>query len=416
MLQNGFFFALGFLAAAFLAAAMAPPIWRRAVAITRQRIEASVPLTLNEIQADKDQLRAEFAMSTRRLEMSLEGLKERAAEQLIEINRRRDDMLALEEEQAERAARINDLEAQSAELRAELRAREEKLSNTSVQLASAEARLEEKALAFDELERRYQETVDEFDGQKIEMVARETRMEAVQDTAGEMRQKLKDRAAEANQLRTDLKQAQSTLSREQERHAQASKKLERVQATLADAETRLERREADLKRLRDGRPEDENERIRQLEADVDRLQAHKVELETRVAESTVRMEAMIHENAGGEEAGAVAALEEERQRMAAALRELEAERDALRTELSAAQLSASDDWETERRENALVRERINDLAAQVTAMTAALEGPDGPIEAALAKAPASGGDRTAAEIETLADRIRALQEVARQAS
>ncbi|RWX60080.1 hypothetical protein EN780_32935, partial [Mesorhizobium sp. M4B.F.Ca.ET.089.01.1.1] len=70
MVQSILFFALGFLCAGFLALLIAPAIWRRAVALTRRRVEASMPLTLAEIQANKDQVRAEFAMSTRRLEMS----------------------------------------------------------------------------------------------------------------------------------------------------------------------------------------------------------------------------------------------------------------------------------------------------------------------------------------------------------
>ena len=39
------------------------------------RLEAATPLSMAEIQADKDQLRAEFAMSTRRLETSVEQMK-----------------------------------------------------------------------------------------------------------------------------------------------------------------------------------------------------------------------------------------------------------------------------------------------------------------------------------------------------
>ena len=38
---------------------------------TTRRMEAATPLSMAEIQADKDQLRAEFAMSARRLEMSV---------------------------------------------------------------------------------------------------------------------------------------------------------------------------------------------------------------------------------------------------------------------------------------------------------------------------------------------------------
>ena len=79
------YFALGLLTAGLFAVLVTPAIWRRAMRLTRQRIERSVPMTLAEIEADKDQLRAEFAMSTRRLEMGTERLREKTTEQVIEI-------------------------------------------------------------------------------------------------------------------------------------------------------------------------------------------------------------------------------------------------------------------------------------------------------------------------------------------
>jgi hypothetical protein len=41
-----------------------------------------------EIQADKDQLRAEFAMSARRLEMSVDQLKNKTTSQLAELGKK----------------------------------------------------------------------------------------------------------------------------------------------------------------------------------------------------------------------------------------------------------------------------------------------------------------------------------------
>ena len=60
----------------------------RAVRLTRRRLEALTPMSMVEIQADKDQLRAEFAMSTRRLEMSVEQLKAKTSSQLAEIGKK----------------------------------------------------------------------------------------------------------------------------------------------------------------------------------------------------------------------------------------------------------------------------------------------------------------------------------------
>ena len=79
-------------------------------------------------------------------------------------------------------------------------------------------------------------------------------------------------------------------------------------------------------------------------------------------------------------------------------------------------------WASERVENALLRERINDVAAEVARLASALEGPNSPIDAILAAetvrdrasvSVTSNGDTKHAEASSsngdLADRIRALQ-------
>jgi chorismate mutase len=103
------------------------------------------------------------------------------------------------------------------------------------------------------------------------------------------------------------------------------------------------------------------------------------------------------------------------------------ERAKLQREIVTMKREAETAWAAERVENALLRERINDVAAEVARLTAALEGPGSPIESMLAAAVpgldrgrAAGingrRDESGATIEspqqgkgTLADRIRALQ-------
>jgi chromosome segregation ATPase len=96
------------------------------------------------------------------------------------------------------------------------------------------------------------------------------------------------------------------------------------------------------------------------------------------------------------------------------------ERTKLQREISNLKHEAESTWAAERVENALLRERINDVAAEVARLTAALEGPDSPIESILAEAPSAGLNGTRGEgggrlkppasgKGSLADRIRALQ-------
>ncbi|MEP0941390.1 MAG: hypothetical protein ABJH63_07040 [Rhizobiaceae bacterium] len=420
MLESGLFFTLGFLCSALLALMVAPAIWRRAVVLTRNRIESSVPLTLNEIQADKDQLRAEFAMSTRRLEVNLESLKERASEQLVDINKKRDELLSLEDQHAEKSLRISELETQAAELRSEMRERESQLNATQTDLASVELKLEEKAFAYEELERKYRTAIEEFDSKKVEMIAREGRLDIVEDQAREAKQLSKHEASENTKLRKELKAAETAVSKERNRVENHEKKIERMQASLADLEGRIERRDADLERLR-SKSGDAGDQVGDLQNLNDELQAEKFRLESEVAQTTLRMEALLKDASGENIENAVATFESERQELRDQLRQAELERDELKVELSSTLMSNGEDWEVERRENAVMRERINDLAAKVTSMTAALEGPESPISKAVgkkagSKAKQAADANAAAETPTsLAERIRALQAAAEQA-
>jgi chromosome segregation ATPase len=157
-IENIMYFALGALAASLLALAILPAVWRRAVRLTKKRIEAATPITMAEFRADKDQLRAEFALSTRRLEMNVEALRRRLSEQLRDINRKRSEvgaikgerdthlqqMRELEEREAELRRRILDLEKESADLTQRLRMRDREYADKVTQLETAREALRAK--------------------------------------------------------------------------------------------------------------------------------------------------------------------------------------------------------------------------------------------------------------------------------
>lgn len=230
MLESGLIFILGFLGAVLLALMIAPAIWRRAVVLTRHRIESSVPLTMSEILADKDRLRAEFAMSTRRLELNMESLKEQAAEQLIELNRKRDEMLSLEGDNAEMSLRIVELETQVTQLRDGLKKNEDKLAVASSDMSAIQLRFDEKSIAHEKLQRKLHTTVDEFNARRIDMVTREGRMDLIEEEAREAKLKTKQLVSERAGLRKELKASKVALKKE---HVRVDK-LDKKNRTLAD--------------------------------------------------------------------------------------------------------------------------------------------------------------------------------------
>src|SRR6476661_9309995 len=128
MIEPIMYFGIGFLVAALIGLVVVPLVHNRGVRLTMRRLEAATPLSIAEIQADKDQLRAEFAMSTRRLEMSVEQMKSKTTGQLAEIGKKSEAVGRLKLELGEKTASILALEAKEKQLTDDLHATEQELT------------------------------------------------------------------------------------------------------------------------------------------------------------------------------------------------------------------------------------------------------------------------------------------------
>ena len=122
MIEPIMFFGIGFLVASLIGLVIIPLVHTRAVRLTARRLQTGTPVSMAEIQADKDQLRAEFAMSTRRLEMSVEQLKGKTTSQLAELGKKSDAINRLKIELGEKSAAIFALETREKALRDQLHA------------------------------------------------------------------------------------------------------------------------------------------------------------------------------------------------------------------------------------------------------------------------------------------------------
>jgi hypothetical protein len=110
MINALMFGALGFLLGCLLALMLAPPLWNRAVRLTTRKLEATMPMSLADIQADKDQLRAEFAIDLRKVEVALDKAKEKGTRELIEANKRRVEIAAVNTDLAAAKAQLQENE------------------------------------------------------------------------------------------------------------------------------------------------------------------------------------------------------------------------------------------------------------------------------------------------------------------
>ncbi|CAN7373571.1 hypothetical protein [Mesorhizobium sp. LjRoot246] len=372
MVQSVLFFVLGFLCAGFLALMVAPAIWRRAVALTRRRIEASIPLTQTEIQADKDRIRAEYAMSTRRLEISVKALREKAAEQLVEINRGREALKGLAVERMDKNQALTELGAKDAALHQ----REGELQQLSERLKETERKLEKRALELEKLERMYDDASFSSSSRQIELVARESEMQKLASDIALLRGQRKEADRRGQEIAAESKAAREALKAEKKRTAELDKKVERLLATLADREDRLDRREKELSRMREkSKAEDNAPALRLVGNGGDTAKSDELDK-------------------------AIAKLDSDRERLEARLTALARENKRLKADLTA--LAASNPTDN----SSALREQMNELAAEVVHLTAKLEGPGSPIAKALAApsdARSGNGDRS------LADRVRDLQ-------
>ena len=137
MIEPIMYLAIGFLVSMLFGLMIVPLVHNRAVRLTTRRMEAATPLSMAEIQADKDQLRAEFAMSARRLEMSVDQLKNKTTSQLAELGKKSDAINRMKIELGEKNATIFSLEAREKAVKEQLRATEEEFTAKTESLREA---------------------------------------------------------------------------------------------------------------------------------------------------------------------------------------------------------------------------------------------------------------------------------------
>jgi chromosome segregation ATPase len=381
-IENIMYFALGLLVSGLVALAILPAVWRRAVRLTKKRIEAATPITMAEFRADKDQLRAEFALSTRRLEMNVEALRRRLSEQLRDVGLRRNEVGAirgereaqlqqireLEERETELRRRILELEKQGADLAQRLRMRDREYAEKASQLDDAREALRGKTPRF-----------VEFDGERL---------------SG-------DYNSDIDLLLTRLDAERQRAIAFEKQNASLLTQLESADQRSADAASAASELRAALARKADAASE---------------AQAELVEAEARIAEAEQRVNIALADTAR-----VVESVDGQRQQLLAEKLAAEEELEKLRTKVLTVEATIMADWDSDRVEQAHLRERLNDIAAEVSRLVHAVEGDvpdteeslfervqkyaDGPLD--LEPTPESA----AAQRHQVSDRLTALREI-----
>ena len=334
LIENIMYFALGLMVAGLVALVIMPAVWKRAVRLTKRRIEAATPITMAEFRADKDQLRAEFALSTRRLEMNVEALRKRLAEQLGDVNQKRADLGALKAERDKHLEVVRELEAREVELRGRILELEKEGADLANRLRKRDRELESRAGEIETLRNSLRGGL-----------AKATRVDGLTlsgDYEGDIDQLTAALAIERKRAAFLEDQAHSLI----ERLEKSDRRSAEASAAIAQMRDALAGREA------------------QREIDAEEL----VAAEARIASAENRLNALLAETSE-----VVEKSEDRVEQLLADRLSMEEELEQLRSKVSNVEASIMADWETERFEEAHLREKLNDIAASVSRLVYAVD-------------------------------------------
>lgn len=421
MVEPIMYLAIGFLLSMLCGLAIVPLVHNRAVRLTTRRLEAATPLSMAEIQADKDQLRAEFAMSARRLEMSVDQLKNKTTSQLAELGKKSDAINRMKIELGEKNATIFALEAREKAVKEQLRATEEEFNTKTEALRGAERALTDKQSELAKINSELSDRSMMAESRQVELLAVRAQIEELKNRVGDAEKEFAATQARLAQERLESEAASRELGDARGRVENLSQRVTELDRQLIvqvkEAEM-LSGRVADL----EGRLSTQGKLLAERDYENNQLRQANEGNERIVKELRVEIAAL----SGGKSSAAMEQLRAEKTALEEQLRTARDERAKLQRDINAIQQQAESSWATERMENALLRERINDIAAEVAKLAMQLEGPNSPIEALLAAeagqppkpAPRPANDAAtngAAAVPlpegggTLAERIRALQ-------
>jgi chromosome segregation ATPase len=238
MIESIMYFAIGFFAAGLSVLIVVPLVHGRAVGLTTRRLEAALPASMTEIAVEKDLLRAEFAKSTRRLEIKIEQLTTNSASQLAELGRKSDA--------------INQLKIECAALRDQLRASEETGATKVNAAGEAERALAEKQAELAKLTSTLDERAVLVDSQITEIAALTRQVDTLKDRLAQAG--AEDRAAEERRaaVRSDLDAATDQLMEERAKfddfHRRIAELVQRLSAQTAKDKRVARQTEEDLQR------------------------------------------------------------------------------------------------------------------------------------------------------------------------
>ena len=314
-------FTLGVLTSGLLALAALPAVWRRAVRLSTARLSRLVPLSSDEIAAERDHIRAAHAVELRRTEQRLERIDAARAALLSEEGRLMTRIVVLEQEGGLARDRIGILEAEAKDLRWDLNQSWANDGATALALHAATELAQRRWLEAAVLERDQQRLEQQIDQHRGSLAALETRLLGANTRNEDLGQDLAG-------LRRELDRGVERLSVVEAERDGARTAAETIATQRDDVAVRLEARGHEVETFAH-----ELDFMREQAASAERRSAESTQAAERLQ---IRLDTILAEQASSAEA----AREEDRRRIAAR-EELRADKAAFAVALAAAKLDGA---------------------------------------------------------------------------
>lgn len=238
------------MASALLVMLIAPAVHKRIVAYTEHRLKATMPLSPQEIRAQKDMVRALYAAQNARTLHDLTVEREKATALTIQTAAVGQEAAKLISETRELKSQIEDMSTEAADLRSRLRRAEIDTITAGETIKRLEIAVTEKDLELEARVSRIGRLVTDIDHMRIEASNRETEIESLKSRLLSIRDEREELRREQKLLAKRAKDAEFRLTQEEHKVLRLEDHIARDAAERADLASALERRQRELADLK----------------------------------------------------------------------------------------------------------------------------------------------------------------------
>lgn len=250
VIEYALIFAMGFMAAALLVMLVAPAVHQRVVLYTENRLKATMPLSPQEIRAQKDMVRALYAAENARTQHELTREREKTIGLSLKNETLSADAARLLAETRELKVQIEEMSTEAADLRSRLRRGDVEMTSIRETLKRVEVVAAAKDVELEQRAYRIARLINDIDTMRIEAMSRDTEIDTLKTRIQGMRDEREELRRETKLLGKRAKDAELRLAQEEHKVLRLEDILARDAADRADAGSLLERRSRELSDVR----------------------------------------------------------------------------------------------------------------------------------------------------------------------